>query len=467
MTFPLTKSGRENLEAILAEFERAGRYYPPLYHERLIHFVPWSSSGEEGNLSDAQWQAFIDAESDNLDDGEWSEWDGPHSASPGFSGSCLDRWYGNPDGQEEFISLAESVTDVLKREDFSSVDYRKLEFAFRSWNQWISTIHAWAFRFQMPLLRCEMDLWGAEDADQDDFYELSKLFNQTDGVFWPLHPVRWSLTYNLFTSSAAAIRLILRPKTGIGCNEPWPFSNEQTADKPETPQPPEDEGSIVPTSCHRLVFGSTGWCLQLADSDRPFGTKYQTGLQRIAALVECSGEPIELKTLYGYGGRAFRNVRTAHKRQNLETGDHLTISKSLINSYMDPDTEEGRQKIGEQLQQLLEDKEKAIQQGNATWLNETQAEIDDINKHCRSTKDGEVLRQRKPRDKERKWDRDAVIKTIEDAILDLKRQIRALKPQVPEHVTALEELKAQISFDPEFKFEPKPGHTPWQVVRQA
>ncbi len=78
-----------------------------------------------------------------------------------------------------------------------------------------------------------------------------------------------------------------------------------------------------------------------------------------------------------------------------------------------------------------------------------------------------MLRQRKPRDKERKWDRDAVIKTIEDAILDLKRQIRALKPQVPEHVTALEELKAQISFDPEFKFEPKPGHTPWQVVRQA
>ena len=56
MTLPLTKTGRENLEAILAEFERAGRHYPPLYHEQLI---AWSERGEV-RLSDAQWQAFID-----------------------------------------------------------------------------------------------------------------------------------------------------------------------------------------------------------------------------------------------------------------------------------------------------------------------------------------------------------------------------------------------------------------------
>lgn len=221
MTFPLTTEGRENLEAILAEFERAGRYYPPLYHEQL---VAWSEGGEVA-LTDAQWQAFIDAMGIKHDDSEWSEWSGPHRASPIFSTSCLDRWYGDSNGLKEFINLAESVTAVLEREDFSIVDNVELPFSFRSWNEWISTLHAWAWRFRLPLLSCDMNLWGAEDSTLDHFYELSEQMDQTGDVSWPLHPVCWSLTFNVFTSSAAAIRAILRPENVIALNDPWPCSD--------------------------------------------------------------------------------------------------------------------------------------------------------------------------------------------------------------------------------------------------
>ena len=449
MTFPLTKTGRENLEAILAEFERAGRHYPPLYHERL---VAWSESGEV-RLSDAQWQAFIDAESNDFGDSEWSEWDGPHPAYPGFIGTYLGRWYGDPDGIPEFFNLVESLTAVLEREDFSTVDDLDLPFAFGSWIEWISTIHSWAFRFQMPLLSCEMSLWGAEDANQDDFYELSEQLSQTGDVSWPLHPVRWSLTYNVFTSSAAAIRAILRPEAVIGANEPWP------TDTPGTPQPPIDEGGVVAASCHRLVFGITGWCLRLADSDRPFFTRYQAGLHRIAALVENRGVPITAEDLYKLGGRNFPKGRPTRKRSDVDDGETLTDRKNLRLNDQDID-KEGAADIEEQLRQLSVDLNVATLENDDNKLNRLKEQMEFIKKNYFVTEDGKVV-PRPFRDRQAKRDYDAVRGSVTDTLSDLQRQL-------PGQVGAIKELEDQLVFDNrQFKFEPKPGHTPWRVERQT
>ncbi|MEK6262491.1 MAG: hypothetical protein AABP62_28165 [Planctomycetota bacterium] len=460
MTFPLTQPGKENLEAILAEFERAGRCYRPLYHERLIG---WSETSEV-RLSDAQWQAFIDAESNNLDDGEWSEWDGPHSASPGFNGTYLGRWYGDPGGMPEFFNLVESLTDVLKREDFSSVDDLRTPFSFRSWIGWLSTIHSWAFRFQMPLLRCELSPWGVEDPDPDDFFELMEQMSQTGDIYWPKHPACWSLTYNVFTSSAAAIRAILRPKTVIGVNEPWPYamvdtgtsSNEQTADKSETPQFPEDEDESV-SSCHRLVRDPRGWSLQLADSNRRIFSKHQAGLHRIATLIQNSGESFPPKKLYQYGARPVRSGPKILNRNELDDSDGLSerTTQSLRQSK---DDEVGRRQAGEQLRELLEVRAEAIRTENLPLLEKTEMQIAVINQSYYVKDDGTVARQRLFTDPDERKPYDTVCATIRDAIRDIKRQL-------PGQVEPLNELESQLVF-PDLMFQPKANHARWLVVRQ-
>lgn len=453
MTFPLTKAGRENLEAILAEFERAGRHYPPLYHERLVAL---SESGEV-RLSETQWQAFIDAESNDQGESDWSEWDGPHSANPDFNGTYLGRWYGDPEGMAEFFNLVESVTDVLQREDFSSVPDLRAPFSFHSWNGWLSTIHAWAFRFQIPLLRCEMSLWGAEDSHPDDFIELSKQISQTGDLSWPLHPACWSLTYNVFTSSAAAIRAILRPETVIGINEPWPISDVQKADRSETSQPPGDEGGIVTGPCHRLVFSSMGWCLQLADSDRQIWTEYQAGLHRIAALIENTGVSFNEEELYKFGARNFRQGRPVRKKKHLDGEDGVTERKNqkLWQRTID---EAGCREIGEELRELLKDRDEANEIQDFKWLESIEDRIAAIKKVVYVNKEGIVV-PRMFRDPQQKKDYDAICATMDKSIRDLKRQL-------PAQCTAIKELEDQL-FYAALKFEPNDKYTQWRVLRQA
>lgn len=445
MTFPLTKTGRENLEAILAEFERAGRHYPPLYHERLI---AWSEKGEV-RLSDAQWQAFIDAVSNDLGDSEWSEWDGPHPANPDFNETYLGRWYGDPEGMAEFFNLVESLTDVLQREDFSSVDDLRTPFSFRSWNGWLSTIHAWAFRFRMPLLRCEMSLWGAENADQDEFIELAEQLSQAGDVSWPLHPLKWSLTYNVFTSSAAAIRAILRPETVIGINEPWLVTQR------ESRLATNDDIDLSATSCHLLVFDAVGWSIQVAGAARRLGTTYQAGLHRIAALIEKSGTPVAAEELSKFGGRSFRKGGRKLMRDSWDEGDGLTERKSLRIHENDIDRE-GVAKIEERIQEIDGQLEVATEAQREKLLEE----IDWLKKTYHITADGRVI-PKLIRDLQAKRVYDNVRHTIEDSLSDLKQRFT-------DQDAVIEELNRQVVYEnKQFVFTPMAGLTPWKVVRRA
>lgn len=452
MTFPLTKTGRENLEAILAEFERAGRHYPPLYHERL---VAWSEKGEV-RLSDAQWQAFIEAESNKLDESEWSEWNGPHFSSHMFTVPCLDRWYGDPDGLQEFINLAESVTDVLKREDFSSVDETTLSFTFRSWSGWLSTLHAWAFQFRMPLLSCDMYPWGAEDASEDEFYELSEQMSQTGDLSWPLHPACWSLTYNVFTSSAAAIRAILRPDTVIALNEPWPCSEGNLR-----PLPPEVVDFVSPKPCHRIVHDAVGWHVHFAESPHPLLCSQKAGLQRIAVLILFKGQEVGASQLSQYGVRPEKyqhSHRTIHKQKDLSSIDGLTVSKTPL-SKQGKDNEDARRRTQDRVDELYRDRQEAQQSKDTTVAKAIIAEIDDELSRIRQAynvdDEGKVKPQRAFRDPQEKKAYDLVAATI-------KNTIKELKQKAPQHLKAIEELEYQIRL-PKLVFEQKDHFTPWVV----
>lgn len=452
VTFPLTNAGRDNLEAILAEFERAGRFYPPLYHERLI---ACSETGGGVHLSETEWQAFIEAQSNEVDEGEWSQWDGPYWASPDYFATCLGRWSGHPDGLQEFINLSNSVTEVLKREDFSSVDDRYLRFSFRSWREWLSTIHSWAFQFQMPLLSSDMTLWGAEEYDQDDFYELAEQMSQTGDVEWPLHPIRWSLIYNVFTSSAAAIRAILRPQTVIGVNEPWPSS-----ERISMPLPPEAVDVIPPQICHRIVRDPVGWHVVFADDPSPVICAHASGIHIISLLLQWSGQELDASQLCQYGTRSRHSSSISRTKEDFDDGDGITFGKKPLSKQYQDD-EDARRRTEQLLNGLLQERAEALRD-NDVAAKLIIADIDE--KICQISQqynvdddDGKfkVKPQRAFRDEGEQKAYDLVARNIRNAI-------NGLRKRAPKHLMAIKELEDQIGL-PRLVFEKNDRFTPWIV----
>lgn len=172
----LSKPARRTLKAIGREFDRCARAYPALYHQRML---PWSESGRVG-ISLPQWDAFRSAATNQLDGQVWSQWDEPSWRSGNYArvrfgedggveelGNTSEPvashypglWFGDGEGLEEFKNLSESVAMVLSQEalDFDPLDFN-LEVG--DWSDWLSRLHDWAFKHQMPLLRSDMTLWG-------------------------------------------------------------------------------------------------------------------------------------------------------------------------------------------------------------------------------------------------------------------------------------------------------------------
>lgn len=457
MTFSLTEAGRENLEAILAEFERAARSYPPLYHQRMI---PWSIDGEV-EINDAQWETFINAESNSLDDSEWWEWDGPHSAKPGMNSTYLGMWYGNPEGLQEFINLVESAMIILEREDFSDVDANELPFAFGSLSQWISTLHMWAFRFHMPLLRIDMTPWGASDSDPDDYFELVEQKGKVGDSSYPLHPFCWKLVDNVFTSSMEAIRAILKPDMVIATNEPWPLSSsyislgrieenyEETLS--ETEQAEAHEKRV---ETHRLIEGGPGgWTIVPAQTDIPMTSKHQAGLHRIAILIEHKGRQFSPEELYKYGARTSLSYgKTVERTEN--TYEHgMTERTSLSSSYKE-EGQENLSEVGEEIGMLFVERNEAERREDTSDYDRVDALIKEMEKIYVLGKDGSVKRRRIVRSKEKKAAYDTVAATIKSTIRDVTDQSSQLGA----------ELSDQIIF-PDLEFRPIKNNTEWEVRR--
>ncbi|QGJ68644.1 Hypothetical protein PBC10988_3050 [Planctomycetales bacterium 10988] len=280
----ISKAGRHNLNAICQEFERCSRNYLPLFHQRM---VPWSELGQVG-ITPSQWQAFRRTEDERLSDDVWWQWDEPHSGN-----EHLGQWFGDPDGMEEFSDLSESVAMVLSRE---AIDFDPLDFdvEISGGTGWIALLHDWAFKYQMPLLRSEMSLWGVESYELEEFYDLAEHWDTSDDdTKFPRHPVVWRLIDNVFTASMTALRALLKPDVVIATNEPWPI----TMGLAETSAAIDGDGVVgekplqeSKANCHRMNFDRLHWRIIPADERDVILLPNEVGVRHIALLL---GSPDE------------------------------------------------------------------------------------------------------------------------------------------------------------------------------
>jgi hypothetical protein len=271
--------------------------------------LPWSESGRVG-ISLPQWDAFRRAASDQLDAQEWWQWDEPSWRSGNYArvrfgedgdveefGNTSEPvashypglWFGDGEGLEEFKNLSESVAMVLSQEalDFDPLDFN-LEVAHGS--DWLVRLHEWAFKHQMPLLRSDMTLWGAEDHDSEDFYELAEQWETLDGgTSIPRHPVVWRLIDNVFTSSATAIRALLWPNAVITTNEPWPLSPSASLFRHAIYGDGENtshKSRSVPVSSNAVLYEGLHWRVRYELDEKEGVFRGYEGLYRIVLLLQ-------------------------------------------------------------------------------------------------------------------------------------------------------------------------------------
>jgi hypothetical protein len=418
----------------------------------------------EVSTSESQWGAFIKAESADLDDEGWWQWDGPRSSSPAFSYLCLGMWFGHPDGLQEFTDLVEAALCVLQREHRINFDafedcYLEVPFRFSSVNDWINTLHSWAFRFQMPLLRHDTRAWGTADNDRRDFFELGGEYGQLDGISYPTHPLRFTLIDNVFTSSMTAIRAFLEPNDVIGTLNPWPSTVGKRGDDdehdlaplPSTAGKNDDNDEHDLDACHRLQELPTGWAIFPAGSQTPIFSKY-SGLYRIAVLIEREGQDMLAEDLLDYGARPFRSQGKAADYEGANV-EHGMTERRKVGGRESSSGEEDLHEVGEALQKVMEEQKEAERRSDDVEYERTRKVIAEILDEYEVIK-GKVRRRRKRQTKEEKNAYDTVRKTIEKAIQDVTLQSTELG----------QELDKQIHF-PELVFRSEPGCTPWRVLR--
>ena len=416
--FSLSEAGKHNLEAIVHEFQRASQWYGPLYHERL---VPWGGFSP-ATVSDDEWDKFIELESDRLPDNEWWEWEGPSARSPGWDASFLERWFGNPEGKDSFLNLVESTLTVLEGEDLSEIPDLEMPFDFSDAEGWTGTLHAWAFRFDMPLLRCTMKTWGREEDEPVELFDTANLWRHIDGGSrYPAHPIRWALTDDVFTSSIAALRALLYPHLVITTNEPWPLANSLTRDgnsesstaiqfqqdaphaeittdnSEDSPSenaterivdsPVDGNASVMaenaearPTKVHELIqTQNSKWQVRFDGSDLAEVVNQQAGLHRIVYLIEHSPNSVDPVTLHRMSGQAVKRGGRPRRASEVEPDIELSFNLPGGGKRQKAYDADGAEELRRRMSDCESNLENALALGNADRAEELSDEIYKIN----------------------------------------------------------------------------------------
>jgi hypothetical protein len=312
---PIYKPFRTNLRALWREFRRCSEHYPALYHDRLI---AWSAEGQVV-LSTLHWEMFTAANPEpSEDDDEWWMWE-RMSTQPGMG-----RYWGRPEGLQEFEQLAESAA-ILFREMEIEIDRPSCE-------GWLSLLHDVAFRQQLPLLRSDLRLWGIEGRpNQDEFDRLVDNWHcSSKGIRqYPLHPCRWVLAHSVFTSSMAAIEAALDPESVLVMSSaldagylnelfgpalpdahPEPTVSDEEVEPPgdddqacshdhgtgpSQPEPPQDVSSDPNVNVFKRLSGTT-WFLRFEGVGDYFPNL--AGFYFIRKLLQSDGRPIESLDLW-------------------------------------------------------------------------------------------------------------------------------------------------------------------------
>ncbi len=452
--FELSPAGRHNLEAILAEFERAARRYGPLNHERFQN-----ESGFGNDLvTESGWMAFaVYAVRPLLTDEE----DLLHCfRTPGWPDSSLGHYFGDHAGHPIFSLLTEDLLTVLNREDFSAIPDKVIPFDFSSVNGWIGTLHSWAFRIQMPLLSSQMKIWGLEDADRAVGSPLvMEWVSCGGGLRYPKHPYCFTLDYDLFTSSMTAIRALLEPEFVIGQNEPWPLRNSyrqlhQTAegfDGDESEK--ETSARELARDIHVINHCISGWEVWFRGADRPIRPINQAGLHRLAILIETAPEQWCPRKLSEYGAR--RPGRLGRAGSNSLPGEQATeleVVRPMKNDREDVPSEvtDEKKKILQRLSELRVERATAEKDDDPLVLEEIWKEI---------RRFAELLNDK---------DRDLAFKKAKDGIrATISRTIKELSENFPERQQELDLLEKRIDTKSTLiSFRVDPKDKDWIVHRE-
>jgi hypothetical protein len=201
MALTLEEYGRKrsHLELLQGEFRRLAFRYPPLCHERFFSPQHVTYDG---------WKAFVASRPAKS---KWEYWHGPRD------GEWFGRFFGKPQGFRDFQNLCYSLSMLFP--DWSS-----------AMTDWMEVVHTIAETRPSPLLNVSRYIWelpmdSVEDEEEEENNEWhtsmvtqrilgSTAFGAGPGNIrarYPNHPAQRILRFNVFTSSVAAIQVIMNP----------------------------------------------------------------------------------------------------------------------------------------------------------------------------------------------------------------------------------------------------------------
>jgi hypothetical protein len=234
---------RANLSQVRDEFRRLSIQYRPLYHERFLSPL---------DVSEAGWKEFIAAAEANsqpfpsTERQPWEEW----YVDP--IGRWAGRFYGAQDGFAEFESLCDSLSRILNP-------------GARLWppvTGWVRVLHEMAENCPTPLLRAPRRIWNFPREDYLALNADGTLIEKPRYIWaptrrgcapYPKHPLRRALRFNLFSSSVAAIEIILAPEKAYFLDDVQPEDLPVVLAKEEACPPEESQVKIEPDE-HRLLL---------------------------------------------------------------------------------------------------------------------------------------------------------------------------------------------------------------------
>ena len=183
---------RGHLKLIQGEFHRLAFRHPPLCHERFLSPMDIKHDG---------WQAFA-ASRPRKSKSNWEHWHGPKD------GTWFGRFFGRREGWNEFRSLCYSLSTL-----------------FSDWHSpvtdWMEVVHEVAEIRPSPLLAVSRLVWDwpmisddSADYEVPERYMFVSAFRNDAGNAsreYPQHPAQRILRFNVFTSSVAAIQIVMEP----------------------------------------------------------------------------------------------------------------------------------------------------------------------------------------------------------------------------------------------------------------
>ena len=201
--------GLEQLMNEFLTFHRRGRRVNHRFIYGALSSKPWSQE---------IWKNMKKAKANLLDPAALHKW----SVYPDLSGCSLITWYGNKADFNEFKRLAATGGDLLN--ELRSLDelphgakllqrYPKGGTEIKSsYMYWLRYVHDTGISCPTTKLQVDLGNWAkSSDENQGPVDQISEVLTTINGNTFPAHPFVESLRYDVFKSSAEAIRIWLNP----------------------------------------------------------------------------------------------------------------------------------------------------------------------------------------------------------------------------------------------------------------